>query len=167
MVSEMFSLYNSVKVLAVLPISEMLKKVSIYINILLTLNLVSNQVFEEYEVGDMKSRYFDVVFLEQAIDFLNQLDLKTRKKIYYSLDRAKLGLDPRLLKKLTVHIWEFRIRHNRLQYRLFAFWDRSDKSQSLVICSHGMLKKTGKVSGREIKKAMRIRTEYFNEYYGD
>lgn len=115
----------------------------------------------------MHSNHYDVIFLEQAIDFLDRLDLKTRKKIYYRLDRAKLGLDSRLFKKLTDHIWEFRIRYNGLQYRLFAFWDRTSKSQSLVICTHGLLKKTGKVSRREIEKAMRIRTEYFNWYYGN
>lgn len=115
----------------------------------------------------MHSNHFDILFLEQAIDFLDRLDIKTRKKIYYRLDRAKLGLDSRLFKKLTDHIWEFRIRHNGLQYRLFAFWDRKNKSQSLVICTHGLLKKTGKVSRREIEKATSIRTMYFNKYYGN
>jgi phage-related protein len=37
---------------------------------------------------------FEVVFLEQAIDFLENLDEKTRKKIYYNLDKAKLVNDP-------------------------------------------------------------------------
>ena len=88
----------------------------------------------------MKLRRFDVVFLEPAIDFLDQLDLKTRRKIYYRLDRAKLGLDSRLFKKLTDHIWEFRVSHRGMQFRLFAFWDRSGKKTSLVICTHGMVK---------------------------
>ena len=114
----------------------------------------------------MEFRRFDILFLEQAIDFLDQLDLKTRKKIYYKLDRAKFRLDSRLFKKLTDHIWEFRIRHQGLQYRLFAFWDRSDKKTSLVICTHGMVKKTDKVSSKEIHKAMRIRQNYFNGHYG-
>ena len=46
----------------------------------------------------MEFRRFDILFLEQAIDFLDQLDLKTRKKIYYKLDRAKFRLDSRLFK---------------------------------------------------------------------
>lgn len=33
---------------------------------------------------------FEVIFLEQAIEFLERLDLKTRKKIYYNIDKSKL-----------------------------------------------------------------------------
>ena len=39
---------------------------------------------------------FEIVFLEQAIDFMsNKLDVKARKKIYYNLDKAKLENDPK------------------------------------------------------------------------
>jgi hypothetical protein len=31
---------------------------------------------------------FEVVFLEQAIDFMSSLDTKAKKKIYYNLDKA-------------------------------------------------------------------------------
>ena len=48
----------------------------------------------------MESR-FDIVFLEQAIDFMAKVDRKARVKIYYNLDKAKFGLDPKLFKKLT------------------------------------------------------------------
>lgn len=50
---------------------------------------------------------FDVVFLEQAIDFISKLDAKVKKKIYYNLDRAKLENDPKFFNKLTDDIWEF------------------------------------------------------------
>ncbi len=33
---------------------------------------------------------FDVVFLEQAIEFIENLDDKTRTKIFYNIDKAKL-----------------------------------------------------------------------------
>lgn len=42
---------------------------------------------------------FDVIFLEQALDFLENLNLKSRQKIYYNIDKAKFGLDPKLFKK--------------------------------------------------------------------
>lgn len=42
---------------------------------------------------------FEIVFLEQAIEFMSQLDAKTKKKIYYNLDKAKLKNDPKLFKK--------------------------------------------------------------------
>ena len=69
-------------------------------------------------------KYFGVIFLEQALGFFETLDLKTRQKIYYNLDKAKLRLDPKLFKKLTDEIWEFRTKFSGMQYRLFAFWDK-------------------------------------------
>ena len=107
------------------------------------------------------NKKFEVVFLEQAIDFLDSLDLKTREKIYYNVDKAKLGLDPKLFKKLTDEIWEFRTKYSGLQYRLFAFWDRTDKSETFVISTHGIVKKVSKVPIVDISKAERIRKEYF------
>ena len=68
---------------------------------------------------------FEVVFLEQAIDFMSKVDKKAKAKIYYNLDKAKHGLDPKLFKKLTDDIWEFRTKYDGLQYRLFAIWDRT------------------------------------------
>ena len=106
---------------------------------------------------------FEVVFLEQAIDFMEKLDLKTKKKIYYNIDKAKLGLDPKLFKKLTDDIWEFRTKYSGLQYRLFAFWDKTDKTETLVISTHGIVKKVDKVPKTDIEKAKQIRADYFEQ----
>jgi phage-related protein len=106
---------------------------------------------------------FEVVFLEQAMDFMAKVDKKAKSKIYYNLDKAKLGLDQKLFKKLTDDIWEFRTKYAGLQYRLFAFWDRTGKTETLVISTHGMVKKTDKVPKAEIEKAKQIRTEYFEQ----
>jgi phage-related protein len=106
---------------------------------------------------------FEVVFLEQALEFLESLDLKTRQKIYYNVDKAKLGLDPKLFKKLTDDIWEFRTKYSGLQYRFFAFWDKTNNSKTLVISTHGLVKKVDKVPKSEIEKAQRIRKEYFEQ----
>ena len=103
---------------------------------------------------------FEVIFLEEALDFIDSLDLKTRKKIYYNIDKAKQGNDPKLFKKLTDEIWEFRTKYNGLQYRLFAFWDKTDKTETLVISTHGIVKKVDKVPKNDIEKAMKIRADY-------
>ncbi len=105
---------------------------------------------------------FEVIFLEQAIDFMSKLDYKVRMKIYYNLDRAKLENNPRLFKKLTEEIWEFRTFYNGIQYRLFAFWDKTNKTETLVLSTHGMIKKLGKIPKSEIEKALKIRAEYFS-----
>jgi phage-related protein len=106
---------------------------------------------------------FEVVFLEQAIDFIENLDLKTRNKIYYNIDKSRLINDPKLFKKLTDDIWEFRTKYSGLQYRLFAFWDKTDKTKTLVISTHGIIKKVDKVPKADIEKAKQIRADYFEQ----
>jgi len=49
-----------------------------------------------------------------------------------------------------------------LQYRLLAFWDKTDKLNILVISTHGFIKKRSKVPDSEIQKAIQIRNKYFN-----
>lgn len=106
---------------------------------------------------------FEIVFLEQAIDFMSKLDPKAKRKIYYNLDKAKFENDPKLFKKLTDEIWEFRTLYQGIQYRLFAFWDKTDKAETLVFSTHGMVKKVSKVPASEIEKALKIRAAYFEE----
>jgi phage-related protein len=49
---------------------------------------------------------------------------------------------------------------NSKAYRLFAFWDKSKKNNTVVISTHGILKKTQKTPTKEIEKAENIRIEY-------
>lgn len=105
---------------------------------------------------------FQVIFLEQAIEFIEELDSKTRKKIFYNIDKAKLVNDPKLFKKLSGDIWEFRTKFKGNQHRLFAFWDKTKSQETLVISTHGIIKKVSKVPKSEIDKAEKIRNEYFN-----
>ncbi len=109
------------------------------------------------------NKRFEVIFLEQALEFLEKLDLKARQKIYYNVDKAKIGLDPKLFKKLTDEIWEFRTKYKGIQYRLFAFWDRNNNKETLVISTHGIIKKVDKVPKSEIVKAEKIRKNYFEK----
>lgn len=110
----------------------------------------------------MKSK-FEVIFLEEAIEFLEELDEKSRRKIIYNIDKSRFGNDPELFKKLTAEIWEFRTRFNKNQYRIFAFWDKRDQEEILVISTHGIIKKRSKVPKNELEKAERIRKKYFDE----
>ena len=104
---------------------------------------------------------FEVFFLEDAINFMNNLDAKLRKKIYYNVDKAKFENDLKLFEKLEGEIWCFRTRFLKLQYRIFAFWDKTSKIDTLVIATHGIIKKSQKTPKSEIVKAERIRKEYF------
>lgn len=106
---------------------------------------------------------FRVDFLEEAKDFLDGLDDKTRAKIIYNIWKSRSTNDKELFKKLQDEIWEFRTKYNKSHYRLFAFWGKTDKKETVVISTHGLIKKTGKIPKNEIEKAERLMGKYFNE----
>jgi len=106
-------------------------------------------------------RYFDTRFMDEADEFIAQLDLKTAKKLFYNIDLAEQTNDPKLFKKLQNDIWEFRTKFAGLQVRLLAFWDKSDNKDTLVIATHGFIKKVDKVPANEIERAVRLRERYF------
>lgn len=103
---------------------------------------------------------FDIELLPEAIQFLEALDDKTREKIYYNIKKAQFLNDNELFKKLSDFIWEFRTLYNSKAYRLFSFWDKTDGKDTLVVATHGILKKTQKTPPKEIKKAEEIRKQY-------
>lgn len=106
---------------------------------------------------------FDVIFLSEAFEFLRSLERKHYEKILYNIRKAQIENDPELFKKLTDDIWEFRVLYQGLQYRLLAFWDKTQPTKTLVISTHGFIKKRSKVPDTEIQKAVRIRKQYFDE----
>jgi len=104
---------------------------------------------------------FQVQFLEEAAEFLDSLDEKTRDKVIYNIQKARLSNDKELFKKLKDEIWEFRTLFSRTLYRLFAFWDKTGQTETVVISTHGLIKKTDKTPTGELEKAERIRKLYF------
>jgi phage-related protein len=106
---------------------------------------------------------FDVLFLEDAREFIANLEEKERRKILFNIDKAKVLNDPRLFKKLNDYIWEFRTEYNNIQYRLLAFWDKTNNMDTFVIATHGFIKKKDKVPQKEIEKAENLRNIYFKQ----
>lgn len=105
---------------------------------------------------------FEIELLPEAIDFLENLDDKTRQKIYYNIKKSQFVNDRELFKKLNDFIWEFRTFYNNKAYRLFSFWDKIGGKETIVVATHGILKKTQKTPPKEIKKAEEIRKQYLN-----
>ena len=69
-------------------------------------------------------------------------------------------MDKELFKKLeNSEIWEFRTLFNGSCYRLFSFW--YTETETLVIATHGIVKKSQKTPPKEITKAEEIRKKYF------
>ena len=99
-------------------------------------------------------------FLEDAKEFIDKLPQKDREKILYNIWKSRAVNDPELFKKLTNTILEFRTLYNGKPYRLFAFWHKRNRIETLVICTHGIIKKTSKTPDKEIEKADKLRNDY-------
>ena len=108
------------------------------------------------------SRYkIQVVLLDEAPTFVRSLPLKVQQKITYNYKKIEHGIvDKELFKKLeNSEIWEFRTLFNGNCYRLFSFWDT--ETGTLIVATHGIVKKTQKTPQKEIAKAEEIRQQYF------
>ena len=101
---------------------------------------------------------FKIKFLEEAKQFLDSLDEKPREKIFYTIWKSKISKDEELLKKLDDEIWEFRTLYNKRAYRLFAFWDETENS--MIIATHGIIKKTDKTPKKEIDRAKLLKASF-------
>ncbi|MBU2553030.1 MAG: type II toxin-antitoxin system RelE/ParE family toxin [Bacteroidales bacterium] len=108
-------------------------------------------------------KLFDIVFLDETFEFLSHLEKKHYEKILFNIRKAQMRLDSELFKKLKDDIWEFRTLYQGIQYRLLAFWDKSDTGNTLVISTHGIIKKTSKVPEYQIQKAKQLRLKYFED----
>ena len=103
---------------------------------------------------------YEVRFLEPAKNFLDNLDEKSREKILFNIWKSRETNDPELFKKISGEIWEFRTLFKGKQFRLFAFWDKLEKMTTLVIATHGMVKKTKRIPKKEIERAEQLRKDY-------
>jgi hypothetical protein len=65
---------------------------------------------------------FEVEYLQEAVQFIRNLDKKEVEKLMYCITCAKQTNDPGVFKKLTgTNIWEFRFMSKRIKYRIFSF----------------------------------------------
>ncbi len=107
---------------------------------------------------------FKIIYSSIAIEFLQKTETKVREKIIYNIRKASYVIDTKLFKKLDdTDIWEFRTQYNGKQYRLLAFWDKIKSVDTLVIVTHGFIKKTQKTPPKEIEKANEIMKEYYEQ----
>ncbi|MDE5417647.1 type II toxin-antitoxin system RelE/ParE family toxin [Labilibaculum sp. DW002] len=105
-------------------------------------------------------KLFDVVLSKESENFLEVLDEKVRNKLFTIIEQCQYCIDPKKFKKLRDDVWEFRVTNKSNRYRLLAVWNKD--SQSLVLCTHGIVKKVSKVPEKEIKKARKIAEQFFS-----
>lgn len=111
----------------------------------------------------MATNRLKVLYMDEAYNFIESQPKQAGDKILENIHRVEAGeRNIKLFKKLEgSNIWEFRTLYNGIHYRLFAFWDT--RSNTLIIATHGIVKKTQQTPSKEIAKAERIRQDYFNE----
>lgn len=107
----------------------------------------------------------EVIFLPLAEEFVESIEPKARKKLFQGIRKTKERLIGDWFSKMknTDGIFEFRFDESGKFYRLFAFWDTEGESETLIAGTHGIAKKTNKTPKEEIRKAERIKREYFEE----
>jgi phage-related protein len=104
---------------------------------------------------------FKVIFLENAKEFLDSLGKKPREKVLFNIWKSREVNDPELFKKLVNEIWEFRAKYTGKEFRLLAFWDKEEPTNTLVVATHGFMKKQQKTPKNEIERAEQLRKDYF------
>jgi phage-related protein len=93
--------------------------------------------------NDFQKSKFDIEFLEGAVEFLEHLDEKVRDKVIYNITKARYSTDKELFKKLNGDIW-----------------DKRSEAETLIIATHGLIKKSGKTPQADLDKATRLRKLY-------
>lgn len=131
---------------------------SLFGNLSLPLFLINNKT--------MYYTKFKVVLMDEARSFLKSLPQDAQQKITYNFNKVAAGFsNVELFKKLeSSDIWEFRTLYKGIAYRLFAFWD--NEAETLVVATHGIIKKTDKTPAKEIAKAENTRKIYFENKKG-
>ncbi|HXX80231.1 MAG TPA: type II toxin-antitoxin system RelE/ParE family toxin [Thermodesulfovibrionales bacterium] len=93
-------------------------------------------------------------------EFLDSLPGKAAQKVAWVLNLIEdLNIVPSTyFRKLvsTEEIWECRIQLGSNAYRIFCFFD----GHSIVVLTHGLIKKTQKTPQREIERAEAYRRDY-------
>ena len=109
------------------------------------------------------TRHFEVRYSAKAKELLKQVEENAKRKMLQNIEKSSYKLDPRLFKKISYDLWEFRTRFNKTQYRLLAFWDRREANNTRVTITNGFVKKTRKVPISEIETARKIRKSYLKQ----
>lgn len=104
-----------------------------------------------------------VVYRDYFLSFFAQQDRKVQDKIIKILDIIEQleRVPESYLKSLseTDGLYEIRVQLGRRIFRIFCFFD----GQSVVILLCGFQKKTQKTPSSEIRKAQRLKKEYFED----
>jgi putative addiction module killer protein len=93
------------------------------------------------------------------LDFISTLNEGALKKIFYSLDMLKTqdGVPEKFVKPIREGIYELRAEYEGNIYRVFFCFDEG----KIVILFNGFQKKSQKTPENEIKQAIKLKKEYY------
>ena len=108
----------------------------------------------------MKERRI-TVFKNYFWDFYNSLEKDAKIKVDYSLSILKTEnkISPKFVKSIRNGLYELRSQINGNIFRVFFIFDKGN----LVVLFSGFQKKTQKTPESEIKRALKIMNEYYEE----
>lgn len=92
-------------------------------------------------------------------DFMESLTEKEQEKVQYGLLLLKTQdrLSKKFVKFIKEDLYELRTEYNGNIYRVFFIFDEGN----IVVLFHGFQKKTQETPEKEIKKAIKIKKEYY------
>lgn len=104
----------------------------------------------------------EIELLKEAEDYFLDLNDKMQAKFLKAFDKTESGLKGSWFEKLNSKdgIFEFRERDQEKFYRIFAFWHNNSESKTLILCTHGLDKKTNKTPKSEVERAIKIKELY-------
>lgn len=100
-----------------------------------------------------------IAYKDYFSDFVSKLSNDERNKIRRSLDLLKVEdkIPRHFIKYIRDGVYEFRISYGNNEFRIFYIYD-GDK---IVVLFNAFKKKTQKIPDREIKKAIKLKEEYY------
>jgi len=93
-------------------------------------------------------------------DFMDTLTVDEKRKIYYILDllATKHRISKKFVKYIHEGIYELRAEYESNIYRIFFIFDEG----KIVVLFNGFKKKTDKTPEKEIKQAIKLKNEYYD-----
>lgn len=100
-----------------------------------------------------------IAFESYFDDFMATLTFAEKKKVYYILDLlvTEDRISVKFVKYIREELYELRAMYNGNIYRIFFIFDEGN----IVVLFNGFQKKTQETPEKEIKKALRIKNEYY------
>jgi phage-related protein len=102
-----------------------------------------------------------IFYLDHFIEFYNGLAPKVKEKFKFTLELIKQvdNIPEKFFGPMTGYdgLYEVRIEYQSNIYRIFCCFDQG----KLIVLFNAFQKKTQKTPKKEIERAMRLKTEYF------